>query len=115
MCEWFCTCDGVNASMTPILTSSSNGFPKGVGRDHGRVQQRPAEQSEDAPQSPAEVVEAVTLVPREQAQQRTSLTDQEKQLLHSLRNMDRSVRCEVSRSCVTDMSLRHGCGKDLLN
>ena len=32
---------------------------------HERVQQRTAEQIEDAPQSPAEVVEAVTLVPRE--------------------------------------------------
>ena len=32
---------------------------------HERVQQRAAEQIEDAPQSPAEVVEAVTSVPRE--------------------------------------------------
>ena len=39
---------------------------------HERVQQRAAEQIEDAPQSPAEAVDAVTL-----------------QLLHSLRNMDR--------------------------
>ena len=54
-----------------------------------RVQQRSAEQIEDAPQSPAEVVEAVTSVPREQAQQRTSLSDQEEQLLHSLRNLGR--------------------------
>ena len=45
-----------------------------VGRlfPHERVQQRTAEQIEDAPQSPAEAVEAVTL-----------------QLLHSLRNMGR--------------------------
>ena len=31
MCEfkwqWFCTCDGANANMTPILTSSSNVLP----------------------------------------------------------------------------------------
>ena len=60
-----------------------------VGRliPHERVQQRAVEQSEDAPQPPVVVVEAMTLVPREQAQQRTSLSDQEKQLLHSLRNM----------------------------
>ena len=44
---------------------------------HDRVQQRTAKQIEDAPQSPAEAVEAVTL-----------------QLLHSLRNMgrERAVR-----------------------
>ena len=39
---------------------------------HERVQQRAAEQIEDAPQSPPEVIEAVTLVPREQAPQRTA-------------------------------------------
>ena len=38
-----------------------------------RVQQRTAEQIEDAPQSPAEV-EAVTSVPRERVQQRTAET-----------------------------------------
>ena len=37
-----------------------------------RVQQRTAEQIEDAPQSPEETVEAVTLVPRERVQQRTA-------------------------------------------
>ena len=59
-----------------------------------RVQQRTAEQIKDAPQSPAEVVEAVTLVPHEQPQQRTFLSDQEEQLLHSLRNMgpERAMR-----------------------
>ena len=56
---------------------------------HVREQQRTAEQIEDTPQSPAEVVEVVTFVPRERAPQRTSLSDQEKQLLHSLRNMGR--------------------------
>ena len=30
----------------------------------------------------------VTLVPRDQAQHRTSLSNQDKQLMHSLRNMD---------------------------
>ena len=54
-----------------------------------RVQQCTADQIEGAPQSLAEVVEAVTLVPREQAQQRTFLSDQEEQLLHSLRNVGR--------------------------
>ena len=37
-----------------------------------RVQQRTAEQIEDAPQSPEETIEAVTLVPRERVQQRTA-------------------------------------------
>ena len=37
---------------------------------HERVKQRAAEQIEDAPQSPAEVVEAVTLVPRERAHEK---------------------------------------------
>ena len=41
------------------------------------------------PQFQEETVDAATLVPRERAQQRTSLSDQEKQLLHSLRNMGR--------------------------
>ena len=50
-----------------------------------RVEQRTAEQIEDAPQSLAGVVEAVTSVPREQAQRRTFVSDQEEQLLHSLR------------------------------
>ena len=39
---------------------------------HVRVQQRTTEQFEDAPQSPAGVVEEVTFVPREQAHQRTA-------------------------------------------
>ena len=56
---------------------------------HKRVQQRTAGQIEDAPQSPAEVVEAVTFVPREQAQKRIFLSNQEEQLLHSLRNLGR--------------------------
>ena len=43
----------------------------------------------NAPQSLEETVEAVTLVPRERAQQRTFLSDQEEQLPHSLRNMGR--------------------------
>ena len=52
-----------------------------------RGQQRSAEVP--MPHSEEETVEAVTLVPREQAQQRTLLSDQEEQLLHSLRNMGR--------------------------
>ena len=39
---------------------------------HERVQQRTAEQVEDAPQSSEETVEAVTLVPHERVQQRTA-------------------------------------------
>ena len=39
---------------------------------HERVQQRTAEQIEDAPQHPEETVEAVTLVPHERVQQRTT-------------------------------------------
>ena len=39
---------------------------------HERVQQRTAEQIEDAPQSSEETVEAVTLVPHERVQQRTA-------------------------------------------
>ena len=37
-----------------------------------RVQQRTAEEVEDAIQSPEKTVEAVTLVPRERVQQRTA-------------------------------------------
>ena len=42
---------------------------------HERVQQRTAEQFEDAPQSPAEAVEAVTSVPRESEVVRAVLSE----------------------------------------
>ena len=71
-----------------------------------RVQHRTAEQIEDLPQHPEETVEVVTLVPQEQAQQQTCLCIR-------FASWAGSVRCEVSRSCVRDMILRHGCGKDL--
>ena len=55
------------------------------------MQHRTAEQIEDAPQFAEQTVEAVTLVPREQAQQQTCLSDPEEQLRHTLRNMAREI------------------------
>ena len=64
---------------------------------HDRVQQRTAKQIEDAPQSPAEAVEAVTL-----------------QLLHSLRNMGRE-RAVRSFEKLREKRALWQCWKDLLN
>ena len=65
----------------------------------GRVQQRTAEQIEDAPQSLAEVVEAVTSVPRERVQQRTAgqIEDAPQSPADVVGDVwAGSVRCEVS-------------------
>ena len=62
-----------------------------------------------------ETVEAVTLVAREQAQQRSFLTDQGKQLLHSLRNMDQERAKRSPEKSVRDMIPWHGRGKDFLS